>query len=82
MVSKFLVDFRYAKLQIIRIKTHLRSGQVMERPSSRHEPVIWVLGINSGLEGPAVQLNVVLSDAELFASGHLRIKCQYRAHNL
>ena len=44
---------------------------MMEGSRSWHEPVVGVLGVNSCLEGPAVQLDVVLSHAELFTGGDL-----------
>ena len=38
-----------------------------------HESVLWVLGVDPGLEGPAVDLEVVLGHGKLLASRGLQL---------
>jgi hypothetical protein len=44
---------------------------MVQRPRSGHEAVVRVFCVNPGLEGPAVQLDVVLSHAQLLPGGRL-----------
>ncbi len=43
-------------------------SKVIQGSGTGHKLVIRVLGIDSGLERPAVQLHIVLGDGQLFTS--------------